>query len=185
MVMVRWLGIVFSLLAAALTSQLPEFAQQYRQRLGGAIDELNRVLSDFDRDAAARDMDRAKALQRMREDADKFVQARGLRIGEYQERFTRLQRQRENFQTAGSLQRIAVMSRDFDSDIAMRAWADFEPAAPLTMEGGVAAGAGFLAGFGLWKLLGWPISRRRRRLAAQRAQGRIEPIVANDQGGRT
>ena len=40
-------------LAGALTlSQAPEFAQQYRQRLGGALDELRRVVADFDADAA-------------------------------------------------------------------------------------------------------------------------------------
>ena len=39
----RRLGLAIGLLVAAVASQAPEFAQQYRQRLGGAIDEINRM----------------------------------------------------------------------------------------------------------------------------------------------
>ena len=52
----RALGRLIVGLAAAggalTASQLPEFTQQYRQRLGGAVDELLRVVADFDADAA-------------------------------------------------------------------------------------------------------------------------------------
>ena len=41
----RRLAFAVSLLLGALASQLPEFAQQYRQRLGGAIDELQRIVA--------------------------------------------------------------------------------------------------------------------------------------------
>jgi hypothetical protein len=41
-----------ALLIGIAASQVPEFAQQYRQRLGGAIDELARVIGEFDSDAA-------------------------------------------------------------------------------------------------------------------------------------
>jgi len=40
-------------------SQIPEFAQQYRQRLGGAIDELNRMIAQFDSEAAGQSLTRA------------------------------------------------------------------------------------------------------------------------------
>ncbi|MBV9433737.1 MAG: DUF2937 family protein, partial [Hyphomicrobiales bacterium] len=36
----RTLSLAIALLAALAFSQLPEFTQQYAQRLGGAIDEL-------------------------------------------------------------------------------------------------------------------------------------------------
>ena len=35
---------VIGLLLGFALSQTPEFAQQYRQRLGGAIDELQRIV---------------------------------------------------------------------------------------------------------------------------------------------
>ena len=50
------------LVAAVTTSQLPEFAQQYRQRLGGAVDELRTIVQRFDADAQAAGMDRTQAL---------------------------------------------------------------------------------------------------------------------------
>lgn len=42
--------LVFLIIAssAVLFSQAPEFAQQYRQRLGGAIDELTTSIQSFD-----------------------------------------------------------------------------------------------------------------------------------------
>ena len=47
----RTVGLAFGLLGGLVASQAPEFGQQYRQRLGGAIDELNRVVARFDEDA--------------------------------------------------------------------------------------------------------------------------------------
>ena len=47
----RRLAAGVALLVAALASQLPEFTQQYSQRLGGAIDEL---AEDFDPQIAQR-----------------------------------------------------------------------------------------------------------------------------------
>jgi hypothetical protein len=34
--------------AGLIGSQAPEFEQPYRQRLGGALEELNRIVSEFD-----------------------------------------------------------------------------------------------------------------------------------------
>jgi len=38
------IAFALALFAAVLGSQFPEFAQQYRQRLGGALDELDRIV---------------------------------------------------------------------------------------------------------------------------------------------
>ena len=45
--MLRIFTVLTMLAGGTLTSQLPEFAQQYRQRLGGAIDALEQVMTDF------------------------------------------------------------------------------------------------------------------------------------------
>jgi len=36
--------LIVGLMGAAFFAQAPEFAQQYRQRLGGAVEELRRVV---------------------------------------------------------------------------------------------------------------------------------------------
>lgn len=159
---VRWLGIVFALIAGLATSQLPEFAQQYRQRLGGAIDELTRLLADFDLDARNSNLTRAQGIAKLQEGKDAFVRQRGRRIAESEIRLANLVEQRKNFETAGSFNRILVMGRNYDAGIAARAWSDFEPAAPVTAEGLVSAAVGFVAGLGLWRIIAWPFRRRQK-----------------------
>lgn len=163
----RTLAIAGGIAAAISMSQAPEYAQQYRQRLGGAVDELARVLREFDADAARYGMSREQGITRLSQNPDAFVSDRGVRLREDSARLARLQRQLADFQAAGPFVRMAVLARDFDPVIAGRAWESFEPAAPITMEGATMAGAGFLTGFGLVQFLAWPM-RRRRALRAQR-----------------
>jgi hypothetical protein len=57
------LALFFGLLLAVAASQIPEYAQQYRQRLGGAIDELQTISPDSIKTAPARDSRNSKALR--------------------------------------------------------------------------------------------------------------------------
>lgn len=161
--LLRKISIAFALLAAGLASQLPEFAQQYRQRLGGAIDELHRFIRDFDRDAKSNGLTRAQGIEKLRRNKEPLASQRGRRIRETETRLTRLKNQQDNFKDAGSFNRMAIMAKDFDPFIAQRAYKDFEPAIPVSLEGIVTAIAGFLAGFGIWKFLAWPMNAARRR----------------------
>ncbi|MGE3644964.1 MAG: DUF2937 family protein [Beijerinckiaceae bacterium] len=172
MFILRQFGLLFGVIAGLITSQAPEFAQQYRQRIGGAIDELQRIIDDFDRDVTNYRMTRTQGLERLAGDPDPFVKQRGRRIRETEARLSRLKRQSESFKSAGSVRRIAVLADNFDPGLARRTYRSFEPALPLTAEGLIAGLAGFLAGFGLWKLLSWPLnrfSRRDRKTQAQEA----------------
>jgi hypothetical protein len=42
------LALAIALLAGLIGTQGPEFAQQYRQRPGGAVEELDRIVAEFD-----------------------------------------------------------------------------------------------------------------------------------------
>jgi len=59
----RRLALAIAVLTGLIGSQGPEFGQQYRQRLGGALDELNRIVSEFDEEARGQDLTRAEALR--------------------------------------------------------------------------------------------------------------------------
>lgn len=159
----RRLIFAVSLLLGGLASQLPEFAQQYRQRLGGAIDELQRIVQQFDRDAASENLDRRAALDRLQANADPLAVRRATDMRETIARENRLSHQQQAMREAGAFGRLAVFARDFDSGIARRAWGDFEPALPATVEGVLIGAAGFLFGGGLLRLLAVPFGRRRRR----------------------
>ena len=160
---VRTLALTTGLAGALAASQLPEYAQQYRQRLGGAIDEIARVMAEFDADAARLGMSREHGIDRLARNPDSFVVDRAGRLREDSARLARLQRQLASMQQAGPFARVAVMARDADAAIAQRAWESFEPAVPVTMEGAVLGAAGFLGGFGLMRFILWPVGRRRKQ----------------------
>lgn len=158
-----------ALMLGLVASQVPEFAQQYRQRLGGAIDELNRITGEFDADAARMQMDRASGLDRLLSNTDDFVRQRGEQIRSDAERAARLERQLQSYSDAGPFWRLAAFARNHEPEIARRAAENFEPAIPVTAEGLVATVAGFLIGWLGGRALIAPVQRRRRRTAITRA----------------
>ena len=65
------------LLGGLVASQGPEFSQQYRQRLGGGIDELRQVVARFDADARAHGETPESAITRLRGNADDLASRQG------------------------------------------------------------------------------------------------------------
>jgi hypothetical protein len=160
-VMGRTMVLAAGLGGAVAASQLPEFAQQYRQRIGGAIDELKPMVERFDQEAQAAGTDRGGALQRLARNPDSLARDRGQASADMIARLDRLEGQQAAMRGAGPFARIAVPFEDPDPQLMNGTWRDFEPAVPTTIEGAVAAGAGFLGGAGLVGLLRWPFRRRR------------------------
>ncbi len=145
---VRIVAFGFGLLGGVTASQGPEFAQQYRQRLGGAVDELRQVITRFDTDAQVSGETRESAIARLRSNADDFVSRQGAAMQANAERLGRLEAHRTTMMEAGSFSRIALMIRDGDTDILEAVSRDFEPAVPVTEEGVLSAAAGFIAVWG-------------------------------------
>lgn len=164
----RTLSMAFALFGGVVASQGPEFAQQYRQRLGGAIDELRRVVTRFDADAQATGQSRDAAIARLREDKETLVQRQGDAMRANAERLVRLEQYRMDYVSAGPFRRLGLLTRDADSDLVRQTYADFEPALPVTEEGLLSALAGFIGAWGVARLIGGLFRRlsfRRRRLA--------------------
>lgn len=159
-----------ALLFGLLTSQLPEFAQQYKQRLGGAIDELQHVLQRFDADAAQQGMDRTQGIAQLEAQPDAFVRGRGVQMSEIETRLVRLEQQMQDFNDAKPLGELTALVENFDTGVAQAAYADFTPALPVTTGGIVSGLVGFAGGLSLLHLCAWP-ARRRRRMAGK-ARGR-------------
>lgn len=140
----RAFAFVLALVAGMISSQVPEFAQQYRQRLGGAIDELARILTHFDEDAARSGYDRQAALAVMTRNDERLVRDQATRMRDNIERYGKLVAQQEAFTNAGPFGRLAAFFREFDRPLVENTVHDFEPAIPTTIEGVVFAGGGFL-----------------------------------------
>jgi hypothetical protein len=160
---VRIIAFGLGILGGVAASQGPEYSQQYRQRLGGAIDELQRVIARFDVDAQTNGETRESAIARLRSNPDDLVNRQGVAVQGNVERLGRLQAHREAMMQAGPFARVALMLRDGDRDVMEAAYRDFEPAMPVTEEGLLASIIGFVAVWGgILLLTGFVRSLRRR-----------------------
>lgn len=130
----RALSIIGGLALGFGFAQFPEYAQQYEQRLGGAVDELRIIVEDFDRGAASFGLSREDALMRYAVSPDEFLQDRGLSMRMTLERYERLSADLAQLQAASAVQRVQFLPRYLDSDVGARAMENFQPGVPATGE---------------------------------------------------
>lgn len=148
----RVLTLVAGLTGAAGASQFPEYSQQYMQRLGGAVDELSRVVADFDADAASLDLSREAALVDLAKGGEMGA-ARAQSMVAVIDRHARLQADLQQMQGLGPFSRARYAARFTDTELAGRVWESYKPAVPVTFEGAIFAGVGFLGGLALFSAL--------------------------------
>lgn len=153
----RALAVTAGLTGAAGVSQFPEYSQQYVQRLGGAVDELSRFMDEFDEDAAELDLSREAALVDLAQ-GGQMGAARADTMVSTIERHERFSKDLEEMQGLGPFSRARYAARFTDSELAGRVWENYKPAMPVTFEGAIFAGIGFLSGLALFSALIWLIS---------------------------
>lgn len=147
---------------AAGLSQFPEFSQQYVQRLSGKVEELTLFVENFDADAADLGMSREAALVDLAKGGD-MGQARAETMVATIARQARLSHALERVKSAGPFTRAYNAGAFSDAEVARGTLKDYKPALPLTFEGAVFAGTGFLAGLGALGALIWLIRLPFRR----------------------
>ena len=149
---------------AIVLSQFPEYAQQYTQRLGGAVDELRVITEDFDQAALAGGLDRAAALERYNASNDDFLAGRGSSMTATFQRYEQLSSTLVQIENAGAIERFQSLPAYLDTDIGRRTLENYKPAIPVTMEGILYAGGGFILGYlilsGLWRFFAMPFKKR-------------------------
>ena len=151
--MIRTLTMAGGIAGAVALSQFPEFSQQYMQRMSGAVDELRGVVMAFDLTATASGLTRQEALNRMQ--GDDFQEGLRDTIETSIHRYERLSTNLTALRSATPLERLVQFYRFSDIDLAQRTWEDYKPAVPVTTDGFITAGIGFLAGWlGLGLLFG-------------------------------
>lgn len=142
---------LLALFGAGTMSQAPEFTQQYRQALGGAVAELQVVAEDFDQASERAGLSRNQALEQYRDSDNSFLGERGQQIESTLDRYERLKGQADAIETAGPFERIWLVIQEPDMRVVEGARERFEPAIPLTIAGAVMA---LLGGF-----IGWLLGR--------------------------
>jgi hypothetical protein len=142
--------------------------QQYQQRLGGAVQELKRVVVAFDADAASEGLSRKAALKRYAASDDSFLNKRGVSIATALDRFQRIVAHRQALVNATAFERPALFLKYRDQSLFEGTVADYRPALPATTEGVLYAFVGFVFGGGLAAMLvgGWRRLRRGLRRPA-------------------
>ncbi|MFI5010862.1 MAG: DUF2937 family protein [Hyphomicrobiales bacterium] len=163
----RTLALAVAMLGAVAASQLPEFTQQYSQRLGGAIDELTGVVQRFDRDSVAVGETRQGALDRLARSPDELARRQSAAMAAHIARLGTLQGQQAEMAVSGPFRRIEAFLSDPDPVIAAATWDSFQPGVPATGEGAATGGAGFLVGGGLMAFFGRLFRRRPGMVAAR------------------
>lgn len=139
--------LVIGLAGGTLFSQAPEFAQQYRQRIGGAIDELRIIVDDFTKQAAEHHLDRQRALEVYARSPDDFLRDRGLSMRGTLERYERLVIQQSDLASAAPVVKPFMLIRNADEGILANTWRDFIPGIPVSFAGLVWAAIGFVGGW--------------------------------------
>ena len=169
----RMLSTVGGIALALVVSQFPEYAQQYTQRLGGAVDELRVLTAEFDTAATEAGLSRTEALERYAATPDAFVAGRGLSMQATFVRYETLSATLAEIRGASGWERFTLLPRYLDSDIGRRTLEHYQSAVPVTMEGFAYAFGGFVLGYGaLYALLSLVLLPFRRRTYVERQEPR-------------
>jgi hypothetical protein len=145
----RVLALAGGLAGAVTLSQFPEFSQQYVQRLSGAVDELRTVTLVFDGAASAAGLTREEALREMQSGNSALVSDIGTGLGTRISRYERLNADYQALAPATPVMRLVNFWRFRDPELVERTWDQYQPAVPVTVDGEITAGIGFVAGWGL------------------------------------
>lgn len=167
----KTLGLVGGVALGACLSQFPEYAQQYTQRLGGAVDELRIITTEFETAAREAGLSRDEAIDRYSKTGDGFIAARGESMARTFARYEDLSATLSEIRGAGGWERFTLLPRYFDTEIGRRALEDYKPAVPVTIEGLAYAGTGFVLGYATLSAIAaallLPFRRRRPRRARE------------------
>jgi hypothetical protein len=154
-----WLLVSISVVLALLFGQAPEFAQQYAQRLGGAIDELDRTVRHFEEDSRRSGYDRVGALALMGKNQEQLVRDQATRMSETIDRLANLRAQQTSMNHRGPFTRVAAFTTGYDRETAARTWRDFEFALPLSIGAILFAGIGFIMSLAVLWLTAFGLGR--------------------------
>ncbi len=145
---------------AVLFCQLPEFIQQYLQRLGGRLDEARRQLAQFTDVAAQSKLTLADFITRTSHNADESVARLANVMSETVTRVDSLNAADLAIRNASLWEKPFVFLTHLDPSIARATLSIYKPAVPTTIEGLVYAVLGMLVILGLYHgLIRYPLVR--------------------------
>jgi len=169
----RLLDRVLCVLGAVLFSQLPEFMQQYLQRLGGALEEARTQLQHFKEAASKSGMSLDQLISNAGQNPDPAMGRMGAVVRSLVARVDELAAAEAALRHASAWSRPFVFAAHLYPGMARATLERFKPAVPTTAEGLLYAVAGMIVVLAAYHLgVREPIARRlRRRTVPPAAQG--------------
>lgn len=159
---------------AVAFSQVPEFIQQYVQRLGGHLDEARRQLERFQATAAQSGLSLDQLIHATAATADPAVARLGAVIRDSQARVAVLSADEQAIRAAQLFSRPFVFLHHAEPEIVRATWSIFRPAVPTTFEGLIYALAGVVIILCFYHgAVRYPVRRVWRR-----RHGRVVPLAA-------
>lgn len=157
---------VFVVLGAFVGSQIPEFMQQYQQRLAGHVDELNHLLSQLRQTAAYSGKSLEQYIQKFTLNSDPDFARQGEFMQGVVNRWQELHQALYHLSESSLWSRPYVFVKELQVDIAHSTLASFQPGMSLTIEGLCYTGIGILIGFTLYQILAKSLTLGGKRAVA-------------------
>ncbi|WP_420548641.1 DUF2937 family protein [Curvivirga sp.] len=149
----KYLYILTGLFVGAVFSQFPEFHQQYFQRLGGTLDELDRQVEALDNRAASTDLTRYNYIRHLINSKDKAAQMEGEHLTNLLRRQFDVQQAITSLENASPQMMAILVIYHLDVNTAKATAEVYKPAVPLTISGATYFGIGFVIGYILMAFL--------------------------------
>ena len=144
---------IFSVTGAAVFSQIPEFIQQYIQRLGGHADEAQHQVELIREAAQSSGQTLRTYIEIFMTHTDPSIVQQGQLIQRTIERAKELTEALQAIKAASVLARPFVFLAKIKYPIARAALEDFQPAIPLTLEGLIYAFIGLCFGLAFYQFV--------------------------------
>lgn len=152
--LLHWLNQVLDrvcvVLGAFIGSQIPEFMQQYTQRLAGHVDELKGLLSGLHQAAARSGKTLDQYIHKFITNADPDFASQGEFMQGMVNRWQELHQALQHIMESSFWMKPYVFLKELNYPIAQSAFEAFQPGLNLTIEGMCYAGVGIIMGYAVY-----------------------------------
>ena len=138
---------------AFIGSQIPQFMQQYKQRLAGHVDALQKIIHQLRQIASFSQKSLEEYIQKFRESADSDFARQGDFMQGILTRWQELHQTLEHLTQSPFWLQPYYFLKDFQADIARSTLDSFQPGLNLTVEGICYAGVGMITGWFFYQMI--------------------------------
>jgi Protein of unknown function (DUF2937) len=151
---IEWiLDRVSAVIGAFIGSQIPEFMQQYTQRLAGHVDELQRLVNQMRQVASYSNKTLEQYIHKFISSTDPDFARQGEFMQGMLSRWEELKQTLVHLTYSSAWIRPYIFLKELQYDIAHSTFVSFHPGINLSMEGIFYAGAGIVIGWTFYRMM--------------------------------